>query len=92
MVVSTLNNKKNCQLQYRIFNRAHDLIEFWENKLGIEWEDHYEVWDGFDEPNEILELDYIYNWKGSVGVDGIPKQLISNSDLKKEQIEIKRRC
>jgi FkbM family methyltransferase len=44
---------------------------------------------GLGDRNEILELDYIYNWKGSVGVDGIPKQLISNSDLKKEQIEIK---
>jgi len=52
-------HKDEISLQYRIFNRAHDLIEFWENKLGIEWEDHYEVWDGFDEPNEILELDKI---------------------------------
>lgn len=52
-------HKDEISLQYRIFNRAHDLIEFWENKLGIQWEDHYEVWDGFDEPNEILELDKI---------------------------------
>lgn len=46
-------------LQYRIFNKATDLIEFWEEKLGIEWEDEYEVWEGWDESNEILELDKI---------------------------------
>jgi len=52
-------HKDEISLQYRIFNRSEDLIEFWENKLGIEWEDDYEVWDGWDEQKEILELDKI---------------------------------
>jgi hypothetical protein len=52
-------HKDELSLQYRIFNKAEDLIEFWENKLGIQWEDHYEVWEGFDESKEILELDKI---------------------------------
>lgn len=52
-------HKDEISLQYRIFNRADDLIEFWENKLGVEWEDDYEVWEGWDEQKEILELDKI---------------------------------
>ena len=52
-------HKDEISLQYRIFNKADDLIEFWENKLGIQFEDDYEVWDGWDEEKEILELDKI---------------------------------
>ena len=52
-------HKDELSLQYRIFNKSEDLIEFWENKLGIEWEDDYEVWEGWDETKEILELDKI---------------------------------
>ncbi len=52
-------SKDEVSLQYRIFNKAEDLISFWETKLGIEFEDDYEVWDGWDESKEILELDKI---------------------------------
>jgi len=52
-------SKDEISLQYRIFNKAEDLISFWETKLGIEFEDEYEVWDGWDEEKEILELDKI---------------------------------
>jgi hypothetical protein len=52
-------HRDELSLQYRIFNRADDLIEFWENKLVTTFEDEYEVWDGFDESKEILELDKI---------------------------------
>ena len=52
-------SKDEISLQYRIFNKAEDLISFWETKLGIEFEDDYEVWDGWDEEKEILELDKI---------------------------------
>ncbi len=52
-------SKDEVSLQYRIFNKAEDLISFWETKLGIEFEDDYEVWDGWDEEKEILELDKI---------------------------------
>jgi hypothetical protein len=52
-------SKDEISLQYRIFNKAEDLISFWETKLGIEFEDDYEVWDGWDESKEILELDKI---------------------------------
>lgn len=52
-------HRDELSLQYRIFNRAEDLIEFWQDKLGIEWEDEYEVWEGWDEQKEILNLDKI---------------------------------
>lgn len=59
----TVNNKEEVSLQYRIFNKTKDLIAFWEEKLGIDLqeflgEDH-EVWDGFDEEKETLNLDKI---------------------------------
>jgi hypothetical protein len=55
--------KNELSLQYRIFNKTEDLIEFWEYKLGVDLSnvigDDYEVWDGWDESKEILELDKI---------------------------------
>ena len=56
-------HKDEISLQYRIFNKNEDLIEFWEEKLGIDLEltvgDDFEVWSGWDEQKEILELDKI---------------------------------
>lgn len=56
-------HRDELSLQYRIFNRATDLIEFWEEKLGIDFKtdvgDEFEVWEGWDEQKEILELDKI---------------------------------
>ena len=54
-------SKDEISLQYRIFNKAEDLVSFWEEKLGIDLADilgnDFEVWEGFDESKEILELD-----------------------------------
>lgn len=56
-------HRDELSLQYRIFNKATDLIEFWEDKLGIDLKttvgDEFEVWEGWDEQKEILELDKI---------------------------------
>ena len=56
-------HKDEISLQYRIFNKNEDLIEFWEEKLGINLEltvgNDFEVWEGWDEQKEILELDKI---------------------------------
>jgi hypothetical protein len=46
-------------LQYRVFNKTEDLVKFWEDKLGIELPNDVEVWHGFFEENEILDLDKI---------------------------------
>jgi len=56
-------HRDELSLQYRIFNKAADLIEFWQEKLGIDLEltvgIDFEVWEGWDEQKEILELDKI---------------------------------
>jgi hypothetical protein len=46
-------------LQYRIFNRSEDLIKFWEDKLGVSFDDDQEVWNGFFEDEETLNLNNI---------------------------------
>lgn len=56
-------HKDEISLQYRIFNKAEDLVHFWEDKLGIDLADvvgdDFEVWEGWEEQKEILELDKI---------------------------------
>lgn len=56
-------NRDEVSLQYRIFNKSDDLKEFWEEKIGINMKltigDDFEVWDGFDESKEILEINKI---------------------------------
>jgi hypothetical protein len=56
-------HRDEISLQYRIFNKAEDLISFWEEKLGIDFKstfgDDFELWDAWDESKEILELDKI---------------------------------
>lgn len=49
-------HKDEISLQYRVFNRTPDLIEFWEKKLGMEWTDDMEVWNGWEESKEILNI------------------------------------
>jgi hypothetical protein len=46
-------------LQYRVFNKTEDLVKFWEDKLGVELPDDVEVWHGFFEEDESLDLDKI---------------------------------
>ena len=56
-------HKDEISLQYRVFNRTPDLIEFWEKKLGMEWTDDMEVWNGWEESKEILNMMEIKNEK-----------------------------
>jgi hypothetical protein len=55
--------KEEISLQYRVFNKTEDLIEFWEDKLGIDFLQtvgkDFEVWDAFEEEKEILDLNKI---------------------------------
>lgn len=59
-------NRDEISLQYRIFNKSDDLREFWEEKLGIDFKsvigEDFEVWEGFDESNEILQLNKLKNY------------------------------
>lgn len=49
-------NKDEISLQYRVFNKTEDLKKYWEDKLGIEFDEEWEVWDGFQIENETLNL------------------------------------
>lgn len=51
--------KDEISLQYRIFNRTEDLRKFWEDKLDVVFDENMEVWGGFIENDEILNLDKI---------------------------------
>ena len=46
-------------LQYRVFNKTDDLVKFWEDKLGIQLPENLEVWHGFFEEFETLDLNKI---------------------------------
>ena len=43
--------------QYRIFNKTNDLKTYWEEKLGIEIDEDTELWGGFFEEDETLNLE-----------------------------------
>jgi hypothetical protein len=62
-IVKNNSHRDEVSLQYRIFTKAEDLVSFWEEKLGIDFKsivgEDYEVWEGWDEQKEILELDKI---------------------------------
>lgn len=49
--------KDEISLQYRVFNQTQDLRDYWEEKLGVEFDDDMEVWQGWIEENEILFID-----------------------------------
>jgi hypothetical protein len=61
-VVKIMKNGKHrdeISLQYRIFNRTQDLINFWEDKLAIKFSSNQEVWEGFHEERETLNINNI---------------------------------
>lgn len=53
-IVKNNITKEEISLQYRVFNRTQDLIEFWEERFGVEFQEDQEVWYGFNEENEVL--------------------------------------
>lgn len=52
-------HKDEISLQYRVFNKTEDMKQYWEEKLGVEFTDDMEVWSGWDEKNEVLNIDKI---------------------------------
>lgn len=49
-------HKDEISLQFRVFNKTADLIKFWEEKLGVDFDDDQEVWHAFDLKNETLDI------------------------------------
>jgi len=58
-ITTGTRTKEEISLQYRIFNRTEDLVQFWEDKLGVYLQEYHEVWHGFDEEEEILDIEKI---------------------------------
>jgi len=53
-ILSGKYTKEEVSLQYRVFNRTEDLIAFWEERLGVQFNSTQEVWHGFEEEKEVL--------------------------------------
>jgi hypothetical protein len=51
--------KDEISLQYRVFNKTEDLRKYWEDKFDMEFDEEWEVWDGFDLDKETLLIDKI---------------------------------
>lgn len=51
--------REEVSLQVRVFEKAPDLVEYWEDKLDIHFTEDMEVWQGFDKENETCHIDFI---------------------------------
>ena len=60
-IVKNGKHRDEISLQYRIFNRTQDLIDFWEEKLGVRFSQDQEVWQGFHTERETLNIENIKN-------------------------------
>lgn len=48
-------------LQLRIFTKTPDLRQYWEDKFDVCLDEEDEVWEGWDEKNEVLDINKIEN-------------------------------
>jgi hypothetical protein len=52
-------HRDQISLQYKIFRKADDLRQYWEDKIDVDFDEDMEVWEGFSTENETLNLDNI---------------------------------
>lgn len=52
-------HRDELSLQYKIFNKTEDLVEYWEKKFDMTMGSEQEVWEGYKEENEVLDLEKI---------------------------------
>lgn len=50
-------SRDELSLQYRVFNKTEDMKKYWEERLGVEFDDSMEVWQGFVEEDETLDIE-----------------------------------
>jgi hypothetical protein len=55
-IVTNGLHRDEISLQIRVFKKTEDLREFWEEKLGVDFDEEQEVWEGWDEEKEILNI------------------------------------
>lgn len=61
-VVKVIKNgfqKEESSLQHRIFTKSEDLKEYWEDRIVVDFTNDMEVWEGFDEINETLDIEKV---------------------------------
>ena len=51
--------KEEISLQYRIFNKTEDLRVYWSELLDVEFTDDMEVWQGWIDEKEILNINQL---------------------------------
>lgn len=51
--------KDEISLQYRIFNKTEDLRNYWSEMLDVDFDDSMEVWQGWIEEKEILNINQL---------------------------------
>jgi hypothetical protein len=49
-------SKEQVSIQYRVFNKSKDLVEFWQDKLGMVFDNEQEIWYAFNESEESLNI------------------------------------
>ncbi len=49
-------NKESVSIQAKIFEKSHDLTEFWEDKLGVRFGEDQELWSEFNIEIETLNI------------------------------------
>lgn len=59
IVTPTGLRRDEISLQYRIFNRTPDLIEYWEKEFGMQFTDDMEVWEKWNDKTEILKAELL---------------------------------
>lgn len=53
------SRRDEMSLAWRVFEKTEDMIDFWEEKLGVAFNKEMEVWSGFFIENETLDMDKI---------------------------------
>jgi len=52
-------HRDELSLQFRVFNKTQDLLDFWEKKFNVTFGKDQEVWNGWNETEETLNLNNI---------------------------------
>jgi len=52
-----IKNKEKLSIQFRIFNKTDDLRDYWEERTGIYLKEDMEMWDGYREEEETLNIE-----------------------------------
>ena len=52
-------HRDQLSLQIRVFKKTEEMKEYWEAKIGVSFDEKMEVWPGWDDSKETLDIDNI---------------------------------